>query len=99
MAIEMACNCKNIEIGSYKNQVILQNWWNGNTVCVDRCLKNEILKLWKVKILTTGCCCGHNKGVPYINTIEEDHGKMKALGYEWWKNEFDVICYKPKSVK
>lgn len=94
----MACKCKNIDIGSYKNQVTLINWWNGNYVCVDKCLMDEILELWDEQIQTTGCCCGHNKAIPYINTLETDFEKMIELGYRWWKNEYGVICYEPKSV-
>lgn len=94
----MACKCDNIGIGTYKNQSELINWWNGNIVCVDSCLIDEILKLWNYKITTTGCCCGHDKQTPYINTIESDLQKMVDLGYEWWTNEHGAICYKPKSI-
>ena len=47
-------------------------------------------------IQTTGCCCGHNKVKPMINVIPDHHEKMIALGYKYFINRFDVICYKPK---
>lgn len=75
------CNCVNVEFGSYDNQVELPRPSHMptirgvNTICVDTCLKDEIMYLW--------CCCGHNKGdiYPYIGVDEKDIQKMKQLGY------------------
>jgi hypothetical protein len=88
------CNCKNIEIGSYKNQVELtspkhmKKYRNNldkelsETICVDKCLEEEIKYLWLLGITTTGCCCGHNKTSSYIGVIPKDIKRMKNLGYE-----------------
>lgn len=79
------CNCKDIEIGSYDNQVELNrppHMGEGNTICVDKCLSEEIQHLWSVGIITTGCCCGHNKKEGYIGVIDEDIPTMKAMGYQ-----------------
>lgn len=81
------CNCVNIEIGSYGNQVELSrpphmpSIRGVNTVCVDKCLRNEILYLWSLGIITTGCCCGHNKVASYIGVEEKDIDRMKKMGY------------------
>lgn len=84
------CNCKNIEIGSYDNQVMLprpnhmkgrKEGTSSDTICVDACLEEEIKCLWSLGIRTTGCCCGHNKLLAYIGVIREDIQKMKDLGY------------------
>lgn len=84
------CNCNNIAAGSYDNQVMLDRPLHmalrtegstSNMICVDACLKDEILNLWSLGISTTGCCCGHNKNLPYIGVIDEDIEKMKELGY------------------
>lgn len=77
------CNCKNVKTGSYLNQVELLApiWSSRSTICVDTCLHNEILDLWKRGIKTTGCCCGHNEMPPFIGVSEEFIPKMKELGY------------------
>lgn len=92
------CNCENVKIGSYDNQVTLNSWWNNGQISIDKCLVNEILFLWSNKIQTTGCCCGHNKVKPMINVIESDHKNMVKLGYKFSINQFGTNCYKPKSI-
>ena len=92
------CNCENVEIGSYDNQVQMKAWWNNKIICVDECLWKEIHFLWDEKVQTTGCCCGHNKLKPMINVTPEHHNKMVELGYKSWVNKHGVICYKPMSV-
>lgn len=93
------CNCANIDIGSYRNQVNLQNWWNNEFISIDKCIHDEILFLWSKKIQTTGCCCGHNKINPMINVSPKYHNKMIKLGYKFWINKFGVKCYIAKSIK
>ena len=86
------CQCIGVEVGSYENQVELapplvlrRNTPEGEparTVCVDRCLADEIQGLWALGIRTTGCCCGHGGAAPaFIGVIPADIGRMKALGY------------------
>lgn len=96
------CNCKNIEIGSYDNQVELKapQWSSYKTICVDSCLKDEILYLWSVGIRTTGCCCGHNKLEPFVGVFDEDIPKMKELGYQVQYNSCrpkEEDSFKPKT--
>lgn len=50
-------------------------------VTVDSCLKEEILDLWNIGIITTGCCCGHG-GIGFIQVIDDCIDKMKNLEYE-----------------
>lgn len=94
------CNCKNVEMGSYDNQVLLgyypvmQDYYNnrikaglsGYGIPVDRCIVAEVIELWEANIQTYGCCCGHNKVAGFINVGEEDFNKAITLG--WVKYEF-----------
>lgn len=57
-------------------------------VSVDACLVPEIVALWRAGIGTTGCCCGHNQGLPgFIGVFPEHVEVMKALGYRVQPNE------------
>lgn len=70
-------------------------------VCIDKCLLPEILTLWEMGIKTTGCCCGHGKGKPFIGVDFDDIQKMKDLGYEVFHNECrpnDEDSFIPKTV-
>lgn len=74
----------------------------GRLICVDRCLMNEIIYLWKKGIRTTGCCCGHNKLLGFIGVFEEDIQKMKDLGYKVAYNPSrpdDEDSFEPKSLE
>ncbi len=87
------CQCHNVEIGTYNNQVILKAPDNIKifanspdrerkyTVGVDNCIAEEIKFLWDKGIRTTGCCCGHNKYLGYIGVVNKDIDKMLELGY------------------
>lgn len=98
------CNCENIEVGSYDNQVelippkhmadykALYQPGTAPTICVDTCIADEVLDLWAKGITTTGCCCGHNKVQPYIGVVSED--SIKMTGYE----EIKPDHFKPKSI-
>lgn len=101
------CNCVNMEIGSYDNQVELPRpphmptTRGVYTICVDTCLKDEILHLWSLGITTTGSCCGHNKAEPYIGVDEKDIPRMKAMGYKVQFNNSrpnDEDSFIPKSI-
>jgi len=93
------CNCVDIEVGTYDNQVTLpvpehmsprRNCLGdllAQSICVDTCLAGEIQELWEAGIHTTGCCCGHNKHEPYIGVHPDDIQKMKDMGYEVRYNE------------
>ncbi len=59
------------------------------SVCVDVCMIPEIWFLWRQGIKTTGCCCGHNKGLAYIGVQQEFIQQMKDLGYEAHPNPHD----------
>lgn len=54
-----------------------------DSVCVDKCIANEIEGLWKQGIKTTGCCCGHGKELGFIQVKDKESiVKMKQLGYQ-----------------
>lgn len=88
------CNCKDVKIGSYSNQVKLDapkfmlplksciGEIKEPFICIDKCLEDEIKYLWSLKIKTLGCCCGHNKLYAYIQVNEEYINKMIELGYK-----------------
>lgn len=104
------CRCKNIEVGSYENQITLPRppHMNGHkegseneNLCLDACIAAEVRGLWRKGIITTGCCCGHNKQPPYIGVIESQIPEMKALGYQVQPNHLDLTRedgFKPKTV-
>ena len=80
----MACNCINVEVGSYNNQIWVHSpahMPKDNGYCLDLCIAEEIMSLWRIGITTTGCCCGHSKSTGYIGVIDQDIPKMKSLGY------------------
>lgn len=88
------CKCVDIEIGSYDRQTVLvvpksldirmnaPGRAKRSTVAVDTCLLQEVAELWHLGIITTGCCCGHNKLDGYIGVESEFIPKMKELGYK-----------------
>lgn len=107
------CNCRNVEIGTYGNQVILNppkhmrryrrkiDYDLSEYICIDKCLEDEIKYLWSLGVTTTGCCCGHNKTEGYIGVIDKDIPRMKELDYKVQFNEIrpsDEDSFYPKSL-
>jgi len=86
------CNCINVKIGSYGNQIMVDRpkcmvgraggSSNPDKLCLDKCIAEEVQYLWSLDIRTTGCCCGHNKQVGYIGVIGEDIEFMEKLRYK-----------------
>lgn len=106
------CNCKNIKVGSYNNQIELYppiymlpirncigEIKKSQTICVDKCISNEIIGLWKCEITTVGCCCGHNEVPAYIQVAEKDKSKMLEIGYQIQGgiDGCDDTCFIPKT--
>ena len=75
------CDCINVKMGSYDNQIILK-MPNGELMGIDKCIAEEIKYLWSLKINTNGCCCGHNINKGYIGIDDKDIEFMKKLGYK-----------------
>ena len=97
------CNCINIDVGSYDNQISLNapEYMNHKLLCIDKCLIDEIKYLWSIGIKTTGCCCGHNKLEGFIGVNFDDIPKMKALEYIVRRNEVrpeDEDSFYPKTI-
>ena len=92
------CNCKNVKLQTYTNQVVIINPFTNKSIGIDKCIVDELLELWVNGIETTGCCCGHNTIKPVINVVKNHHNKMVNLRYKFWINEFGIYCYEPKSV-
>lgn len=94
-------DCDQISMAqNYECEIILNKcdsngMLNKPSICIDKCLKDEILWLWSKGIKTLGCCCGNhyndNIGIPTI--VTEDYDVMKQLGYEnlYYKNINPVI--------
>lgn len=93
--VKSGCTCKNVGPSSYDNQTIVEMAdhtielrYNApgaevrKDVCIDTCLLEEIKYLWSLGIVTTGCCCGHQKHPGFIGVEDIYIPKMKSLGYE-----------------
>ncbi len=86
---------KRLKVPSFMSKHLTYIW-------VDKCLADEIKYLWSKGITTTGCCCGHNFGCPYIGVTDSSSDKMKELGYKVQYNPFDPYYdneFYPKRVK
>ncbi len=96
------CECENVAMGSYDNQVMLTRPWNMKPVGIDRCISNEIRTLWMRGIVTTGCCCGHKIAPAYIGVEAQYIPAMKDLGYEALPHQADPSredSFKPKGFR
>ena len=104
------CNCVNVKMGSYDNQIIVnrpkcminrtEGSSNPDKICLDKCIAEEVQYLWSLGIKTTGCCCGHNIQEGYIGVIDKDILIMKKGGYKIHYNEnryFAEDSFIPKS--
>lgn len=88
------CLCVDVKVGSYDNQVTVRVAdtvdlrYNApgrelrETVGLDVCIADEIADLWARGIVTTGCCCGHNRTIGYIDVAPEYIPQMKKMGYK-----------------
>ena len=115
----MDCNCKNIIPQSQEcyDQMIRLKVPKGldirmnalgreskTHVSIDPCIASEVAELWRLGIVTTGCCCGHNlKGfMSYIGVREDFIPIMKKIGYLVVSNNCGrpeaQDSFKPKSV-
>ena len=68
-------------------------------VSLDGCLTEEITDLWNRGIVTTGCCCGHNKRAGYIGVKDEHVNEMIELGYVPMTDKPDTFYPKFPRVK
>lgn len=83
------CNCKNVELGSFDNQIFVHapaHMPKENGYCLDKCISEEVMALWMLGITTTGCCCGHGKAEPFIGVADKDIPIMKKMGYQVLRN-------------
>lgn len=84
IVIPKGCQCEDVDIGGYQNQVELPTpehmlkvgslgcYTFRPTTCIDRCLEPLIKELWAKGVVTTGCCCGHNLMDGYIGVWSPD---------------------------
>lgn len=109
------CACVNVAMGSYDNQIMLgyypvmQGYMKRRKeaglsevgICIDRCLVDEIVMLWKADIMTFGCCCGHdNYNASMVNIKHFDIDKLTELGYDIFNinPEIPVTMYDPEPI-
>jgi hypothetical protein len=82
ITLPKGCACEGVAIGSYQNQVELETpqfmrdigqigcLTIRGTACIDRCLETLIKSLWEKRVITTGCCCGHNQVDGFVGIIQ-----------------------------
>ncbi len=105
MTIKNMCNCKNVELGSFDNQIEIYHKAIGRKIWLDACIADEVISLLNSGVRTTGSCCGHNKTIPSIVVALESIPLMEAMGYKHWFNlcvprgSFSRTFFYAKSVK
>lgn len=98
------CNCVNIEVGSFDNQVEITHPNLSHPIMVDKCIAEEIKELLDHGVKTMASCCGYNKTIPSIMVAPESVKLMERLGYIHCFNSCCPIGYGsdllffPKSV-
>lgn len=90
------CLCKDIEMGSYKNQTIVIAPFKQNPIGIDNCILEEVKSLWELGIVTMESCCGHNVAPGYIAVIGKHMPKMLELGYK--QHPVWVDIFEPKTI-
>ncbi len=79
--------CRKSKLQEYGCQVCVRPRWKSDKewICFDACLARELMTLWDLGIITTGCCCGQHEGGNgkngYISVENEYIPLMKRLGY------------------
>jgi len=114
----MSCTCKNIIPQSkecYKQQIVVKvphgldirmnnpDRKKQKYVALDPCITAEVIELWRLGIVTTGACCGHNLAdkPQYIGVKDKFIPVMKKLGYKVLYNNCrpnDEDSFVPKSI-
>jgi hypothetical protein len=74
------CKCRGIGMGTYANQETVTTP-AGKIVGIDRCLLNDVRKLWADGIETIESCCGHGQTTGYIAVPEAGHAAMAERGW------------------
>lgn len=67
-----------------------------DTICVDRCIKDEILWLLNQGVQTRNSCCGHGTENPSVLIRNESIDLIQSLGYEV---DFDYNFVNYKTMK
>jgi len=85
--------CKESRVQEYQCHIELKPFWNSSKkrICIDKCLKEEILNLWGLGIITGDSCCGCHENCNYngyISVEPEFIDDMIELGYNVRFNHF-----------
>lgn len=95
--MKVNCHCKNVDFGTYDNQVSMKNPYGkrkNGWISVDTCIATVIGYLWHNGIETLNSCCGHKKLPPTVIVSENSVNKMKNLGYKNSK----IKCNTPNQI-
>lgn len=98
--------CARSHLGCFEcyEKVEAPDWSSRRTLCMDKCMVEEVQYLWSLGIRTTGCCCGRHSDSTaggYIGVYPEYIEVMEDLGYEVRHNECrpgDRDSFIPKMV-
>lgn len=96
------CDCKsyNKQVGTVEERILYPKFYtDGRSVCVDECIADVVLHLWKRGIMTWNSCCGHNGlfGRPMI--IIGENASIATVKYyraiikEIDNREFDILSW------
>ncbi len=83
------CSCNNHQ----HNEIVVLKYSSLSSIVVDKCIADEIEWLHSIRIETTGCCCGHNKGNQYIRVVDKDAVRMLFLGYQLRVHPYDSTLH------
>lgn len=68
-------------------------WGTGREITIERrltvdaCIADEIVRLNKMGVYTTGCCCGHGKGPATANILPSAQDRARECGYDVTLND------------
>ena len=93
------CCTDDVEVGSYDNQLWVHapaHMPKDSGYCLDVCVAEEVMSLWRAGVKTLGCCCGHgDHNLAFIQVPEEF--PLECLGYERTEKQPEQgIGYKPR---
>lgn len=63
-----------------------------NGIVVDACIAKTVILLWSNRVVTLGCCCGHNRMQPSVVIGDaEDGNRVTTLLNKYDKRSWSVM--------
>lgn len=59
-----------LECPEWMKKTMKDNMLDDEVIIIDSCMENAIVQIWKDKIITLNCCCGHGNASPTIIVSE-----------------------------